>query len=285
MLHISKYILYLFKYIPDLFLYALADILFILLYPIIGYRKKIVYENVKNSFPKLKPQRINQIVTDSYRNFVDVMLESLRLYSLSDLQLKRRVKLLNPEVLDKLYASNKGAILIGGHYNNWEWAALAISARAKQNTYSVYKPLSNNFIDRLMHTARSRFGGHIIPMSQFPKTVLQNKGQSTINIILADQSPHKDKVDFYCDFLNQDTPVFLGPEKLMKAANLALYFLDVQRIKRGYYQLKIVPLTNEVGDVEGTATKLHVAYLEKMITKKPENWLWSHRRWKHSRKN
>tara|TARA_B110000977_G_C10987777_1_gene458639 strand:- start:811 stop:1221 length:411 start_codon:yes stop_codon:yes gene_type:complete len=133
-----------------------------------------------------------------------------------------------------------------------------------------------------MLNARQRFGAHIIPMLEFPKVVLKNKNRATVNLMIADQSPHKSKLDYFRTFLNQETPVYLGAEKLMNAANLDLLFVKVNRIKRGFYEMEIVPLTDQKLSEKGAATKLHLSQLEKMIINQPENWLWSHRRWKHS---
>lgn len=277
-------ILKLFGLIPFRILYLKSDFLYFFLYRIYEYRKSVVNENLKNAFPKLNDKKLNLIMRRSYKNFCDVLLENLKLLTISKAQLRKRVKLINREILQDLKKKNKGAILIGAHYNNWEWMALAISDYAQQEVYSVYKPLSNQAIDKLMLKARSRFGAQIVPMAAFPKSVLKNKGKSTINIMLADQSPHKSKVDFYCNFLNQDTPVYLGAEKLMKAADLELLFVEVHRVKRGYYEMKIVSLADKPLNDVGATTLLHVNHLEKVINDNPENWLWSHRRWKHSRK-
>ena len=116
------------------------------------------------------------------------------------------------------------------------------------------------------------------------KTVLENKNRATINLMLTDQSPHKSKVDFYCTFLNQDTPVYLGPEKLVNAANLELLVVEVHRVKRGFYEMKIVTLKDKSKEEKESKTLLHVNHLEKIINDQPENWLWSHKRWKNSRK-
>ena len=194
------------------------------------------------------------------------------------------MKLLNPEIFDSLYNKNKGAILIGAHYNNWEWMALSLGIYAKQDVFSVYKPLNNKTINKLMLKARERFGANIVPMKSFVKTVLENKNRATINLMLTDQSPHKSKVDYYCTFLNQDTPVYLGPEKLLNAAKLEFLFVEVHRIKRGFYEMKIVPLNDKCKEEKGSKTLLHVNHLEKIINDQPENWLWSHKRWKNSRK-
>jgi KDO2-lipid IV(A) lauroyltransferase len=271
--------------IPFVLLYMFSNFLAFLLQKVFKYRLKVVQENLKKAFPELQQSERTLIENQFYLNFSDILLENLKLYSISKDLLQKRMKLLNPEVFNKLALENKGAILIGAHYNNWEWMALALGSYCKQDLFSVYKPLSNKNIDSLMLKARSRFGAEIVPMKQFPKTILKNKNRATINLMLSDQSPHKSKLDYFCEFLNQDTPVYLGAEKLMNAANLELLFVEVHRVKRGYYEMKIVPLANVCNEQQGLTTELHLAHLEKMIIDEPSNWLWSHRRWKHSRRN
>jgi KDO2-lipid IV(A) lauroyltransferase len=271
--------------IPFVLLYMFSNFLAFLLQKVFKYRLKVVQENLKKAFPELQQSERTLIENQFYLNFSDILLENLKLYSISKDSLQKRMKLLNPEVFNKLALENKGAILIGAHYNNWEWMALALGSYCKQDLFSVYKPLSNKNIDSLMLKARSRFGAEIVPMKQFPKTILKNKNRATINLMLSDQSPHKSKLDYFCEFLNQDSPVYLGAEKLMNAANLELLFVEVHRVKRGYYEMKIVPLANVCNEQQGLTTELHLAHLEKMIIDEPSNWLWSHRRWKHSRRN
>lgn len=270
--------------IPFPVLYFFSNILTFIVYRIFQYRKEVVRLNITNAFPHLPIKERLRIEQKSYLNFVDVLLENLKLLSISKSDLQARMRFVNPQTLQDLNDSGKGVMLIGAHYNNWEWMALSLSASIPQKMFSVYKPLNNSTIEQLMLRVRSRFGANIIPMNSFPKVVLKNKNQSTVNLMLADQSPHRSKVDYYCDFLNQDTPVYLGAEKLMKAANLELLFVEVARVKRGFYEMKIVPLASKVLGEKGATTKLHVNHLEQLIKNNPENWLWSHRRWKHSRK-
>ncbi len=281
---ILAFILKVLGFIPYPLLYLKSEVFYLFIYTIYGYRKKVVQENLKKSFPSLTKDELQKIEKASYHNFCDVLLENLLLYTISEKELQKRMKLLNPEIFHSLNERNKGAILIGAHFNNWEWMALSLGIYAKQAVYTIYKPLSNKSIDTLMLKARTRFGANIIPMNAFPKTVLHNKNKATINLMLADQSPHKSKVDFYCDFLNQDTPVYLGPEKLMKAGGLELLFVEVHRVKRGYYEMKIVPLADQALEEKGATTLLHVNHLEQVLKNNPESWLWSHKRWKHSRK-
>ncbi len=280
----SKTLYYLTQLIPFRLVHLCASILAFLLQYLVKYRVAVVRQNLKNAFPSYTNAALKEIEKKFYLNFCDVLLENIKLNSISKSTVRKRMKFLNPEVFSDLAETGKGAMLIGAHYNNWEWMGLSLSTYLHEKMFSVYKPLNNTQSDRLMRSARARFGANIIPMLQFPKVVLKNKNRGAVHLMIADQSPHRSKLDFFFTFLNQDTPVYLGAEKLMKAANLNLYFVEVHRVKRGFYEMKIVPLTEQSTNEKGQATKMHLSHLEKMIINQPESWLWSHRRWKHSRK-
>jgi len=280
----SKTLYYLTQLIPFRLVHLCASILAFLLQYLVKYRVAVVRQNLKNAFPSYTNAALKEIEKKFYLNFCDVLLENIKLNSISKSTVRKRMKFLNPEVFSDLAETGKGAMLIGAHYNNWEWMGLSFFTYLHEKMFSVYKPLNNTQSDRLMRSARARFGANIIPMLQFPKVVLKNKNRGAVHLMIADQSPHRSKLDFFFTFLNQDTPVYLGAEKLMKAANLNLYFVEVHRVKRGFYEMKIVPLTEQSTNEKGQATKMHLSHLEKMIINQPESWLWSHRRWKHSRK-
>ena len=280
----SKLLYYLTQLIPFWLVHLCASILAFLLQYVVKYRAAVVRQNLKNAFPTYTNAALKELEKKFYLNFCDVLLENIKLNSISKSTVRKRMKFLNPAVFSDLADTGKGVMLIGAHYNNWEWMALSLSTYLNEKMFSVYKPLNNKLSDRLMLNARARFGANIIPMQQFPKVVLKNKNRGAVHLMVADQSPHRSKLDFFCTFLNQDTPVYLGAEKLMKAANLNLYFVEVHRVKRGFYEMKIVPLNEQSTNEKGQVTKMHLSHLEKMIINSPESWLWSHRRWKHSQK-
>ena len=270
--------------LPNKIIYFLSDILSFIAYKLLKYRLEIVRVNLKKSFPNLGPKTLKSIEVAFYKNFCDVLVENLLLHSISKPELQNKMKLINPKVFKDLNFKNKGVLLVGAHYNNWEWMALSLSTYLNNRLYTVYKPLSNLSVDKIMKDSRKRFGANIIPMDSFAKTVIKNKNQASVNLMLVDQSPHKSKLDFFCNFLNQDTPVYLGPEKLIKSTELELYFIEVHRVKRGNYEMKVVPLLHNTLSKFGDITELHVKHLENLIQMRPQNWLWTHRRWKHSRK-
>jgi KDO2-lipid IV(A) lauroyltransferase len=280
----SKLLYYLTQLIPFWLVHLCASILAFLLQYVVKYRAAVVRQNLKNAFPTYTNAALKELEKKFYLNFCDVLLENIKLNSISKSTVRKRMKFLNPAVFSDLADTGKGVMLIGAHYNNWEWMAVSLSTYLNEKMFTVYKPLNNKLSDRLMLNARARFGANIIPMQQFPKVVLKNKNRGAVHLMVADQSPHRSKLDFFCTFLNQDTPVYLGAEKLMKAANLNLYFVEVHRVKRGFYEMKIVPLNEQSTNEKGQATKMHLSHLEKMIINSPESWLWSHRRWKHSQK-
>lgn len=253
---------------------------------LLGYRKKVIEENLKNAFPEKSPKEIRQLRRAFYRNFAQVMMESLKTVTMPMDKLAARTPIKNLSVLDDLYDSNQGAILVLSHSGNWEWACHSLILQAKQKSIGVYKPLSNPSWDAFMQSIRKRSGTQLTPMKQAARAILKAK-EPTISLLIADQTPHHTEIEFNTLFLNQDTPVFLGPEKLALLSKQSLIFVETKRIKRGKYELVLHPLYKpEEGKLAGNEiTKRHVQALEKAIHRQPELWLWSHRRWKYAKKH
>jgi len=268
--------------IPLKVLYLFSDILFPFTYYIFRYRKKIAFENLRNSFPEKPEDEIRQIAKKFYHHLNDLLFESVKMIHLSPKQLALRMQMKNPEIFEDLYLRKKSVIAVIGHYNNWEWI-LGTKPFVPHRSMAVYKPLNNTHFDKFMIKVRSKYGTEIIPMRKTLKTILEyNKNNVlTVSAFIADQSPVWEEVQYWTTFLNQDTPVYLGIEKIAKKTDQAVVFFHVQKIKRGWYEIDIIKLFDEVsGTVEHEITEKHTRVLEQIIRDTPEYWLWTHRRWK-----
>lgn len=279
--------------LPFNVLYIFSDILFLVIYYIAGYRKKVVMNNLKNAFPEKSGKEIELIAQKFYKNFCDLIIEIIKSLTISEKQLRKRFRFINREILDEFYHQNKSVIAVQGHCFNWEWTIMMGQKQGEHKRYVVYKPLSNKFFDKVILDLRSRFETEMILMYKTSdlieknETLLRSSKKDTMPSCYqfgADQTPMKHKAEYWTNFLNQDTPVFLGAEKIAKEWNIPVVFLNVQKVKRGYYEVEFIKLfdnPNETSQYE--ITEKHVRVLEEIITAKPENWLWSHRRWKHKR--
>jgi len=280
------YILYiiwwLFALIPLKFLYFLSDLSFPLIYYIICYRKKTVLTNLKKSFPEKDEKEIRIISKKFYHHFTDILIESIKMIHLSRKQLEKRIKIRNPEILQDLFNRKKSAIAVIGHYNNWEWI-LGIGSYIPHHTMAIYKPLNNKRMNDFMVKMRSKYGTEIISMRQTLKTMLKYKKENllTVSGFISDQSPVWEETQYWTQFMNQLTPVYLGIEKMAKKTDQAIVFFYVHKIRRGIYEVEIIKLVDNVKDTQLTEiTEKHIQTLEEIIRKQPEYWLWTHRRWK-----
>ena len=280
------FIFKLFKATPFLLLYGISNVIYFILRFIFPYRKKIIEKNIRNSFPNKSDQEIKNLRNKYYRHLADILVESLKMWGLSDQELLERMKVKNPEVLEKLYLEKKSLIGIGAHYCNWEWGSLILPLITKHHCFGVYKPLSNKKLDTFMKALRTQKGMQLIAMKDIIREIIRKKSEPTFTILIADQSPMKDEIQHWETFLNQSTAVYLGPEKISRSTGYPLYYIHIDKIKRGYYEIEFLLISDnpkEENDLE--LTSKHVKILEKQILDHPENWLWSHNRWKHSPRN
>jgi KDO2-lipid IV(A) lauroyltransferase len=274
--------LYLLSLLPLAVLYLISDVLMFLLFHVIRYRRKVVEMNLRNAFPEKSEEEILRISRKFYRNLGDIMVEILKMITISREEFARRVTVINTELEDEYYRNNTCIIAVAGHYANWEWMSLASDLHLRHDHFGAYKPLSNPYFDKAFINWRSRFGTRLIPMKEVLRTVIKNRDKLFALGLISDQTPTKNESVYWTTFLNQPTSVFLGPEKIAKMINCKVVFFDMRRIKRGYYELEVVPLAEDPSQLaEYELTERHVRYLENRIRQKPEDWLWSHRRWKH----
>ena len=272
---------FLFGIAPFRLVYLFSDGFYYILYYIIGYRKKVVFDNLSSSFPGKTRDEIIKIEKAFYRHFCDIMIESGKAFMMDEGTITKRFRFTNPRVLNDYYDQKRNVIVVGGHYNNWEWAGLASGSQLKHKPVGFYKPLSNKYIDQYIQKTRVR-GRSVLASIKRTTESFHLYQEPCVFYMVADQSPSNIRMAHWVNFLGQDTAFLHGPEKHAKANNLPVYYADIQKIKRGYYAVEFIlveaePLTAAPGSITAKYAKI----LEQKIIEKPEFWLWSHRRWKH----
>jgi KDO2-lipid IV(A) lauroyltransferase len=271
------------SFAPFWALYAFSDFLYFLMRYVIQYRKKVILHNLTLAFPEKTQSELEQIRRDFYHNFADLIVESFKSLHISEREMRKRFVLKNPELFEQLYAKETGVMLVMGHYTNFEWTAMSFPLLVPHPSFAVYHPLGNKYFSKKIVQIREQFGLSLFPMDNTYPFMLNNPQKAPLYIFMADQSPHISRIKYKAPFFGIKTPVHLGVENLAKKCKLAVVFIDIQRVKRGFYEVEAQLLFE---DPTATApyeiTDTHVAFLEKIIRKKPANWLWSHRRWKYA---
>lgn len=271
------------SFFPLRWLYAVSSLLYPLIYYIIPYRKKLVFKNLRNSFPEKSENEITRIAKKFYRHFCDSFFESMVGGFLSGEELFERFKIANPELCNDLYNKKKSISLLMVHYGNWEWSSI-MPWNVKHVVLPIYKPLRNKYFDNYFKKNREKFGCQTVAMEKILRvlTLYRKEGIPTMTYFIGDQRPRWAHIQHWIKFLNQDTPVILGAEKISKKFCHAVIFLDVSRVKRGYYEARFHLITDEPENTSTfEITEKYYAILEERIRENPEYWLWTHKRWKH----
>ncbi len=272
--------------LPFFILYGLSNFLFFVFYYVIGYRKKVIVGNIQRSFPNKSTAEQIEISRLFYRHFCDLIVESLKAFSISRKEVLKRVICNNPEVIDKYYDANKSVVIAGGHYNNWEIMAVAINMLLKHNVSGIYKPLSNNYFDKKMRKTRMKYGLHMLPTKEVKEYFEKNKTNLIAPLFATDQSPSNPDNCYWTTFLKQDTGVLFGVEKYAVEYNYPVVYGRINKVKRGHYTIDFYDVTDTPQETAyGEITEKITQLLEKDINHLPQYWLWSHRRWKHKRPN
>ena len=256
---------------------------------LVGYRLKVVRENLSGSFPEKSEAERRRIERDFYHFLCDYFVETTKLFSMSKREMMRRMTFSGvEEIVEVMKRENKTFCFVYlGHYCNWEWvASLPYWVPDELHCAQIYHPLRNRSMDALFLRLRNRYGGECIPMKETLRRIieLRGAGQKTIIGFISDQTPNWNSIHHWCTFFHRETPVFIGTEKIGKQVDALIYFADIRRIKRGHYHLVFKPMTHQVGqvpDYELTDTFTHM--LEDMIREHPAFWLWSHKRWKRTK--
>lgn len=276
--------LYLISSLPMVLMYLLSDGIYILLFYITSYRRKVVQENLKNSFPHKSENELKQIEKAFYKHLSDLMIEGIKLFSISKSQIKKRVQIeINSDMI-RWQQQNQPYIIALGHYGNWEWAGSAFALHSGITTGVIYHPLSNSFFDWLMYRSRTRLGMYMISMRNTLRDMIAHKNEFRVMCFAADQTPTPDSAT-WITFLNQETAVFVGTEKMARKFNQPVVYATIHKINRGYYKIGFQTICEKPEDLASDEiTRIHTYLLEKDINQNPQFWLWSHRRWKHKRK-
>ena len=278
---------YLLSLLPLRLLYVLSDCLFVLIYYVIGYRKKVVRENLASSFPEKSAEELRKVERGFYHFFCDYLVESLKMMTISSEQQKKRMQFEGVELIEQCVKEGQSVAMYLGHYCNWEWvSSFPLWLTEKVQCGQIYHPIENKDFDRLFLRSRQRQGALCIPMQDTLRKILEFRraGHPIVVGYIADQKPHWVNIHHWVDFLHHDTPVLTGTERIVRKVNHAVVYLDMQRVRRGYYKGVLHLITREPGKLaEFELTDIYYRYLEASIRRAPEFWLWSHKRWARTR--
>lgn len=272
------------SYLPLPVLYILSDLLFLVVYRLAGFRKKVVSTNMRNSFPGKSPQEITRLEARFYHHFCDLIVESIRMFSMPAEEAIRRCRVRNPEILEAYFHEGRSVIVPAGHYNNWELAAMAVGLQISYLPVGIYAPLRNKFFNKVFLESRSRFRLLMVPKKETTAFFADSRDRLTATLMGADQSPTFSKNPYWTRFLNQDTAVMIGTERFAREYNYPVVFGFIHKLKRGHYELEFELVEDQPTTAPaGSITERHTRLLEQEILDAPEYWLWTHKRWKRKK--
>lgn len=283
--YLGIFLLSVISYLPFPILYLIADVVYILLYYVVGYRKKVVRQNLERALPELGVAERRKIEKVFYRYLASVMLEIVKMSSMSKKELQKRFTITNLNLIEDYLKQNRSVLVCSAHYGNWEWGTLALGAATSATLYPIYKPLANEVMGNWFMKMRTKYGNKMTAMRQTLRTLKETENTPGIMAFASDQSPRGKDAQYWTTFLHQPSSIQLGIEKIAIKTNRPVFFIKLKYLKRGYYTVDCVPLClNPRETAEFEITESHTRFLEQIIRDEPAYWLWSHRRWKHQPK-
>ena len=271
--------------LPFALMYGISGGLSFVLNRVLNYRKKIVIQNLTNSFPNYSKAEIKTIANQFYDHLADIFLEGIKALSLSKEQVMQRYVCKNPEILTPYFEQKKSVILVSAHYNSWEYMVLSLGMQFKHHGVGVGKQQKNKVFDRIINRYRQRYGTEVVFASSVRETFETYEQQQlpTAYMMLFDQAKNPKKC-YWTTFLNQDTGFIFGQEYFAKKYDFPVFYYNVKKVKRGFYEFDLTPIAEHPNQIEhGEITQHCIHILERTINEEPPYWLWSHRRWKHKR--
>lgn len=269
---------------PWWLLYRFCDLAAFVLRRVVRYRRSVVRDNLRRVFPSHSKDELKRLEINIYRNLADIVVETLKGFTMCNRSVRRRHRIVNPEVLDRYYVRGQSVLALTAHINNWEWGALSAPIQLKHKPIALYSPMSNRLIDYIIRRHRSLRGTVLAPTSQTHETFELYKNQPCIYLLVADQSPSNIERAIWLDFMGQDTPCIHGPEKYASLYGYPVVYIDIQRKRRGFYEITLHPMCDQPNQLAPTElTRIYMSRVEQAINQCPSNWLWTHRRWKRQR--
>ncbi|WP_291867428.1 lysophospholipid acyltransferase family protein [Maribacter sp.] len=275
-------LLWIISRLPYKIFYFFSDVVYVIVYRIFGYRKKVVHANLTLVFPKKSEIELKRIEKSFYKHMCDMFLEMVKTMNLSKEEVKKRYHVTNLQVLQDIL-KDKSIIVVCAHYANWEWN-VSMNNYIDDKGYAVYQKISNPYFDSWIKRTRARWNTTLITQSETIKTIISNTKNNVKSVygMVSDQSPMVRKVQYWSEFMDIKVPVFNGAENMARKLDLAVVFLKVTKVKRGYYSAEFIPITKNGKETEkNEITDQFLRLTEQQIREKPEHYLWTHRRWKH----
>lgn len=265
-------------------LYLLADLLFVVFFYLFRYQRRLITENLTRAFPDYTRAQIRRVAASSYRNSLDLLVETIKATRMGKNELRHRTRLENPELLDQLAEKSRTIIVAGAHQGNWEWLQLTCSAELELPLAALYKPLNHEGLDALLLDLRGRFGSSLISATSPLPALVQFARSPGVIALNADQGPRPDEEKYWSRFLDQDTAFFPGLEKLARLLDAPVVFVHTHRAARGYYRISFTVITDKPRSLpEGTVMERYIRCVESQVRAAPADWLWLYKRWKYQR--
>jgi len=262
-------------------LYAFASFLAWISYRVFPYRQHVIRENVSKAFPELDQAGIRDLMRRYYANFAQVLVEVIKAARLPASEIRRRVRIVNPEAVRESLAAGSPVLLVAAHQCNWEWMLLSLSLEFDCPVDAAYKPLVDRWAECELLKVRSRFGARLVPAQDLLPDIIRRRGVVRLIAMVADQEPTTSERRYWVRFLNRDTAFFAGPEDIARATRFPVFFVGMRRVARGCYELKLEPLAAAGESLPpGELTSRYVRLVEAQIRASPADWPWSHKRWK-----
>ena len=275
-------LLWIFSLLPIQILYLISKIIRFIVYDVLCYREKVVIDNIQNTFIEKSQTEVIKLKNNFYDYFFELIVEIIKLLSISKNELNKRFTFSNINVIKQALKKNKSVIVVVGHYGNWEWALRSASNLIDTKIIGVYKRINNTIFEWLLLKIRSNTNVLPVEIKSLPRELVNNN-EKKIYAMVADQSPTLEQSNVRINFLNRDTLVYTGVEKISKKYNMPVFYLNIKLTSKGYYESTFEEIKSK--NIKGKnleITKEFFSKLENQIKSEPRLWLWSHKRWKHT---